>query len=144
MLDITLSAKGKDVVFMITNMAQDSLTTIQVTLFLSLCFKMKKIEIQMNPKYTDFEEIKANLIKYMCFSNILIALFIVAYATTLWLYADNTIMILYKSVRESDSHDDFRMIMSYIQVYFFIVFYIYLCILCIYFYKMGVSYVTIL
>lgn len=50
----------------VAQIAQDWCSVVQITLFLFIAFKMKKIEIQLNPSYTTVREVTKKLERFLC------------------------------------------------------------------------------
>jgi hypothetical protein len=99
-------------------------------------FKMKKIEIQLNPNYRTAQEIIYRLRNFICLQRILIFIYFIAFAI-----GTTTIACV------MFTHNDYTYyknpVFLGIMIYAFLVF-IFISFLQIYFYKMGIQYIKIL
>lgn len=120
----------------IINLSEYMNSGLSSGVFLFILFKMKRIEIQLNPNYRTAQEIIYRLRNFICLQRILILIYAVAFAI-------GTITLIYVFCTDND-YTYYQNILFIAMTIYAIIIFIFINFLQVYFYKMGIQYIKIL
>ena len=120
----------------IINISEYLNSALSSAVFLFIMFKMKRIEIHLNPNYTTAQEIIYRLRNFICLQRILLLIYAIAFVL-------GAMTMIYVFFTPNDYTYYQNTIFIAMTIYAIIIF-IFINFLQVYFYKMGIQYIKIL